>query len=675
MEFSCEWLGEYLDLSDVGIEELAQGLTDVGLAVELIEEKDGDTVFDLDVTTNRPDCMNHFGVAREIGVILGRSLTQPSIDLEFGGANGHELISIEAPETCRRYVGLVLEGVEIKESPLWMRRRLEAIGLRPINNVVDVTNYVLWELGQPLHAFDLDTLSDQRVVVRFAKEGESLRTLDGEDRELSTDMLVIADSERPIALAGIMGGEATEVTAATHRILLESAWFEPGSVRRTARQLGMHTDASHRFERIADIEACQRATERAAVLILELGGGSVVGPPIDGRGESFGPLQAVVLAHSKLERFAGIQIPREEVEGKLAALGFQLESTEQGWNVKSPSWRRFDVVEPADLYEEVLRTIGFDRIPAIVPPSDGPDAPELPVHYLRRKVRHQLASSGYSEAINYAFYGEPEDSIVDPLVGGSVVEVLNPLSDRYCWMRRNLLAGVVANARFNRRRNAEVVRLFEIGHVFWKNGEEDVSEAEHLSIVLGGQLGTPWEGQVAMDLFDLKGVVESLGTLTGVEIVAESSSRSGLVPGIAAQLLVRDEVVGFLGELDEASGEAFPLYVVELCLDSLLPVAGPRTIKIPSRFPGVGIDLTLTHSLTVPFAEISAAIEKAAVEGLVGHYLKDRYQGKGVPEGCVNTTLHFEYNAKNRSLTQNEVNERQADLSAKLKEQFGSGGE
>ncbi|MBZ0113448.1 MAG: phenylalanine--tRNA ligase subunit beta [Thermoanaerobaculia bacterium] len=684
MQFSREWLAEYVEvdggIAEVASEDLARKLTDLGLAVELIETVrpgavDEDTVFDLDITTNRPDCMNHIGLAREAAAALGGTLRRPTVDLPAGKESTEVTITIEEGALCRRFVAVVLEDVTIGESPDWLRRRLEAIGHRPINNIVDVTNYVLWESGQPLHAYDLSTLAGEHIVVRRATDGETLKTLDGEERKLDPDMLIIADDERPIGLAGVMGGEATEVEPTTRRILLEGAWFDPKSVRKTARKLGMHTDASHRFERGTDLEGGRWGVERAAALMLEVAGGRRVAATFDVRGESFPSLPSIPLSHSRLEAFAGTRFDRAEVAARLEAIGFTLKPNDAGWRVTPPEWRRFDVLEVADLYEEVLRTLGFDRVPAALPPSAGPDAPESPVHALRRLVRRELAAAGYAEVINYAFYGAPEESLVLPLEGdGRLIEVQNPLSDRYRWMRRNLVAGVVSNGDFNRRRNLGAVQLFEIGHVFWCDEEFEPSEAEHLAIVLGGLLGTPWERPLDFDLFDLKGILESVADLVGVELTARAVDLQGLVPGVSAQLYRDGRVVGFLGELDEGATEGFPLFIAELDLGALLPLERPRPVQIPFRHPGIAVDLTLTHPIETPYSDIADAIDSQQVEDLVGFGLEARYQGKGVPSGSVNTTIHFRYNAEDRSLTQDEVNERQTVLADFLRDRFGSGG-
>ena len=671
MRFSLDWLRELAPVpAAAGAEEISTRLTGGGLHVEGIEAVEGDTVFDVDVTTNRVDVMCHLGLARELAALYDVELQLPPA---AGPTSEHERavpVSIAAAALCRRYVGLVVRGVTIGPSPAWLKRRLLALGQRPINNVVDVTNYVLWERGQPLHAFDLAKVGS--IVVREALAGETVRTLDGEDRRLDSGMLVIADDRRPIALAGIMGGQETEVTAATRDVLLESGWFDPKSVRRTAKRLGMHTDASHRFERGVDPEGQLAAALRAAALIAEIGGASAVEPPIDVRGEALPPVPPIELSHRRLERFAGGVVPPAEVERLLGLIGFGLSPAGHGetrWQVEVPSWRRFDVLEEADLFEEVLRLHGFERIAAALPGIPGLDAPELPGHRLRRMVRQRLAASGYQEAIDYAFYGEAEDARFEPFgASGRALAVSNPLSERHGWMRRSLLPGLLESAAFNRRHGLPAVRLFEVGRVFWHGEDGQPRESEHVALVCGGREGNPWQRVVELDLFDAKGAVEALALALDRELEAWPAEVTGLVPGKAARLVLASEgteTVGILGQVEEPE-EGYSLFVAELAMAALLPLPGAKPVNLPSRLPGVEVDLTFTHALDVSWKRIAAAIAAHRPPEMVSFELENRYQGPGVPPGAVNTTIHFVYNATDRSLTQEEVNAHQLAIAAAL---------
>jgi len=685
MLFSCDWLSDYVDLPE-DREELARRLTAAGLAVELIEQTaDGDTVFDIDITTNRVDAMNHLGLAREVAVLTGQPLRQPEIATEDAPESAASTIRVEidAPDLCTRYAARVVLGVTVGPSPDWMARRLRAIGLRPINNVVDVTNYVLWEMGQPLHGFDLTRIAGGVIRVRRAAEEEHLVTLDDVERALDPEMLVIADAAKPVALAGVMGGLESEVTESTRDVLIESAWFDPMSVRRTSKRMGMHTDASHRFERGADPEIQARAASRAARLIAEIGGGTVLAGVVDTMAPEHATRHAVPtipLDLDRLDAFAGAAMPEGKPEEWLTGLGFTIERTgERQLSVTAPSWRLSDVEETADLYEEVLRIHGYDAIPSSLPSLGEPDAPPTPRQTLRRRLRRELAGCGYVEAINWAFHSHADAASLPPLGEGAdaegPVELANPLSELYSVMRRSLLPGLVASVRYNARRDVESVRLFELGHTFGRGADGEVVERESLALAAGGTLGTPWEHEVEIDLFDVKGVLEELATVTGERLETRpADDLPGLVPGAAAQVWLDGRRAGVIGRV-AGEDEGFPLYVAEIEVDRLETTTerqeAAREVVAPPRLPGIRVDLTLTHSLDTPWAEIEQVIEAERPSELVRYELKDRYTGKGVPEGAVNTTITFLYHGGERQLTQDEVNEKQDALAAALAKRCG----
>lgn len=725
MLFSYRWLSEHVELPPGldGAREIADRLTAAGLAVEMVEAVGDDVRLDVDVTTNRPDAMCHLGLAREAAVLLDRPLKRPPADPARGGepADATVRVAIDDGAACPRYAAMVIRGVTVGPSPAWLRERLESIGLRSINNVVDVTNFVLWETGQPLHAFDLAKIpagGDGRaeIRVRRARAGETLTTLDGERRELTAGMLVIADREKPVALAGVMGGLDSEVTGATADVLLESAHFEPRAVRRAAGGLGMHTDASHRFERGADPEACLWAAERAAALLAEVAGGTVAPGAVDERGERRADWPPVGrLERARLDAFAGVAIDPAAAERWLTGLGFRLEPLEpagSGWRVTAPSWRWYDFdrrrpdggVWEQDLFEEVIRVHGYDAVPAALPAIGGSDAPRTPEQERRERIRDHLAACGFAEAIHYAFLAREDDAALPALGallgrGGNALELVNPLSERYAVLRRSLLPSLVASAGFNRRRGADAVRLFEIGGAFFHRGageagdatgggpggvpgELPVVEVETVALVAGGAAEVLWDRPHEMDLFALKGVVESLADALGTPLTARPAELPGLAAGVSAELVTADgTVAGYLGRVEPGAVEggpddALPLYAAELVTSRLGTGGwlGGGPVALPSRYPTVAADLTLTHATTVPWAEIAAAVEGHRPALLLGFGLKDRYTGEGVPEGAVNTTLSFLYGSPERSLTQEEVNASQQALAGLLQERFGFGG-
>lgn len=694
MKFSCNWIGQYVDVPE-GAEALADKLTAAGLAVEGQEPFDdgsatGDVVFDIDITTNRVDAMNHLGLAREASVLTGQALRPPEVTIaeDATGAASVASVTIDEPARCQRFVGLVIRGVEVGPSPRWLVDRLEAIGSRSINNIVDVTNYVLWECGQPLHAYDLAKLEGAELRVRWAGEGETLVTLDGEKRALDPEILVIADARQPVGLAGVMGGLDSEVTASTVDILLEAAHFDPKTVRRGAKKLGMHTDASHRFERGADPEACLWAARRAAALMVELGGGVVLGGHLEDAHPRAEWPPSVEVSHGAFERFAGTSVSAEDVERMLSGLGFSLSEGapaegDTTWQVTPPSWRfyDFDDAYPADVYEEVLRIVGFDAVPMALPAIGAPDAPARPEHVLRRAVREHLAACGLAEAINYAFLDRARDALFPSLYGARApLPLANPLSDRYAVMRRSLLPDLVESARYNQRRGASAVRLFEVGHIFAEGTPDEAAdtpaaEQETVALVMGGTVGQPWEQPRPIDFFDVKGAVESLAEAVGVTLAFRSAAMPSLTAGTSAEILGTgtdgtEQVIGTIGELDDGDA-VYPLVVAEIATAGLLSAEPDLETTSPPRLPGIEVDTTLTHALTDSYQALHDFVAGRQVADLVAFGLKDRYLGKGVPQGAVNTTLWFRYNAEDRSLTQDEVNASHGALTAALEARFG----
>ncbi|MEM7051741.1 MAG: phenylalanine--tRNA ligase subunit beta [Acidobacteriota bacterium] len=690
MLFSRNWLAEYVELPE-SIDDLARALTDVGLAVETVEESGDDLLLDVDVTTNRPDCMSHYGLAREAAVALGRPLAALDHRVDESGVPTSDQIAVhlDDPEGCPRYVARVVRGVSVGPSPEWLRRRLEAIGARPINNIVDLTNFLLWETGQPLHAFDLDKIGGGEIRVRRARPGESLTTLDGEERELDEEILVIADGAEAVALAGVMGGLDSEVTGETVNVLIEGAHFQPQRVRKAAGALAMHTDACHRFERGADPGACGWVVDRAARLMAEVAGGEIAPGRVDARVDEASPRRGR-LEIERLDAFAGVAIAPSQTEGWLRGLGFDLEPTlePRGWWVTVPSWRLYDFpagpggeVYEADIFEEVLRHFGLDNIPSALPAVGGSDAPASPAQRRRERLRDRMWAEGYAEAVNFAFLSAEADAACPALsqvlgLPSEPLELANPLSDRYRWMRRSLVPGLAENGAFNLRRGAPSVRLFEVGTVFHRAGadaELPALETETLALLAGGSLGEPWDGAREIDFFALKGVVERLAETAGVALGYRPAKLPGLVEGTTAEVLLGERPVGYLGQLDADGDVALLVAEIDLAAFAEASAAGP--VKLPSRFPNVDADFTLTHALDTPWAEIAAVIEANRPEDLLFFGLKDRYVGRGVPSGAVNTTCHFVYGSRAGSLTQEEVNQRQQALMAHLTERFAWKGE
>lgn len=685
MKFSLAWIADCVDLPAelrAKPQEIADRLTAAGLAVEYVEAAGTDTLYDIDVTTNRVDAMNHLGIARELAAIFDRPLTLPAAappEVEEPATGAIRVVLEDG--RCPRFAARVMREVKVGPSPAWLVERLARIGQRSINNVVDVTNYVLWELGQPVHAYDAKTIAESTIIVRAARAGERLVTLDGQERKLAAGMLVITDPAGVIGLAGVMGGLATEVTAVTTDLVIECAHFDPKAVRQTARGLDLHTDACHRFERGADPEAPAFAASRVAELVQQVAGGEVLAGVVDVRIKPAAAYEVYgTLDLKRLARFIGVEVPRTTVERWMGKLGFELTPHgETAYRVRVPSWRYYDVLAlrpdgdcyEADLFEEVARHWGLDAVPATVPAARGADALPLSERVRRRRVSDHLAACGYAEAITFAFH-DPADAAKLPTLRpeAGVLELENPLSEHYSVMRRSLLPGLLEAALFNLRRGASAVRLFEVGRVFFgRAGELFPEEVEMVGLIAGGTLGSPWQGASELDYFDLKGAVDGLAELFGAALAVRPAELLGFVPGSTAEILAGGRVVGCLGRLEVE--EAAPLFAAELALEAL--ALGPefRKVVIPSRFPGVAADLTLTHALAVPWSELARVIREVAPALLASFELKDRYQGKGVPEGAVNTTIAFAYQAEDRSLTQEEVNAAHSAIAAALQTRFG----
>ncbi len=676
MRFDQEWIREQLEDAPSG-DELAERLTACGLNVEVREPSGDSEIWDVDVTTNRPDAMNHRGLAREGAVATGAALRPLTVELEESGEAAAELVSVEIedPGACSRYVARVIRGVRLGESPDWMKARLERCGVRPINNVVDATNYVLLELGQPLHAFDLDLVARRRIVVRRAREGEELRTLDGELRKLDPSTLVIADAERATALAGIMGGAESEINEGTRDILLESAWFDPLVVRRAARKLGMHTEASHRFERGADPEMVPVAADAAAALIARLTGGTVCPGRVDTHPRPWSPRE-LELEVAALSRFAGLEIPADDVLRILGGLGFAPSREGGTVRVTVPSWR-VDIELVQDLYEEVIRHVGYDAVPSVLPTLSTAPGERRGAWPLVDRARDAAVGVGLAEVITWAFIAPAEDTLAAslPLAQDDPLPLDNPLAGTQGTMRRSLLPGLLSAARTNLNQGESDLALFEEGRVFGL-GEGGPVEREHLGIVLSGTVGN-WAHREKVSFLHLKGVVEEVAERIGFPALVWRRGGGPWLDEAEGAVLVTEDgrTVGLAGRLDGAMAGRWeirqPLYVAELDLSAApeeLPL--PRFRELP-RFPAVLADMTVEHRETLGYAELEAAVRGLA-SGLVERIeLVARYTGKGLPEGAVRTTLRLVYRHGERSLTQDEVNAAQEALRAALAEKLG----
>jgi phenylalanyl-tRNA synthetase beta chain len=617
-------------------------------------------VIDFEVTANRPDCLSHLGFAREASVIWGAPLRPLPVHTDGVGASAGITVEVRAPELCPRYCAQEFE-VRVGESPAWLAERLEAAGVRPINTIVDVTNYVMLEIGQPMHAFDHERLHGG-LVIRRAEAGERLRTLDGVARILTPDMLVIADHARGVAIAGVMGGADSEIDRTTTRMVLESATFHAPSVRLTSRSLGLRTEASTRFERGADIAAAPAAIARAAALIEQIGAGRAIGPLVDVLATRPQPAP-ILLRRERIAHLLGLRVADDDIRRILPPLGFGLENGGEGWYVSVPTWR-VDVSREADLIEEVGRHVGLDRIPATFPSLDTPQpAPDRRIAR-ERVLRQTLTACGFSEAMTFAFM---EREAAKPFCppGAMPHAIANPLSEKYAVLRPSLLPGLVDACAHNRRRAVKDIRLFETGSRFAPGADEDRAAAV---IWCGAGEPSHWSGTGRpVDFFDIKGVAERLGVAFGLPIETVRSERPYLVDGRTAEVRIgagpAAPLLGVIGQLAPAIADArgFPageeIYAAEFDLALLFSgTTGDdlRAEPLP-RYPAVVRDVSILVADGLPAAAVRGTIRSAGPPTLVSIVEFDRYSGKGVPPEQISLSLRLTFRAPDRTLTDEEV--------------------
>jgi phenylalanyl-tRNA synthetase beta chain len=671
VKVQLSWLRDFAAATG-SADDVAKTMSLRGFAVESIESlHDQDAVLDFEVTANRPDCLSVVGMAREVAVAYGLPLSVPAPPRPAAKSksDGDIDIVIEDADLCPRYVGAIAD-VTVAPSPAWMQARLQAAGIRPISNIVDVTNYVLLELGHPMHAFDLSRLAGGQIRVRTARAGETLRTLDGQTRTLSPDMLVIADAERAAAVAGVMGGADSEVSSATRTIVLESAYFKPISVRRTSKKLGLKTEASMRFERGADPALAVTAMGRAIALLEEIGAGKSRGRVVDCHPKRI-DATTLQLRRDRVRGLLGGDIPDADIQRILEGLGFGLSGSGDGWNVTVPT-RRVDVAREVDLIEEVARHFGFDRLPVTFPALTGAPQPPDPRIIRARQMRTVLTAAGFSEAVTFGFVAE---SAAAPFAAaGDLVPIANPLSENFAVLRPSVLPGLVDAVAHNRRREQRDVRLFEIGARFTRHDGERRAVA---CAWTGAAAGEHWSGGARqVDFFDMKAVAELVCEAVGVDVQTQPGDQAWLTAGRRAALLVGETPVGSVGALAANVVEAHglpgsdPVFVAELDLDALERVAAGATLRVEPlpRYPSVTRDISMLVDDTLAAADIRGTIRDAAPATLVRVAEFDRYQGKGIPETKVSLSLRLTFRSSDRTLTDAEVQAAMDSVIAALKD-------
>lgn len=637
-----------------------------------------DVSIDVDLTPNRADCLGIRGLAREVGVLNRLPVTAPEMAAVEPRITAQRAVHLDAPTACPRYLGRVIKGIDIHAvAPVWLTERLRRSGIRSIDPVVDITNYVLLELGHPMHAFDLAQVEGD-IHVRMAASGETLTLLDGQTVTLADDVLVIADSEKPLAMAGIFGGEGSGVTTSTQDVFLESAFFAPAAIAGRARRFGLHTDASHRYERGVDPELQRTAMERATALLLEICGGEA-GPIVEAVAPDALPKPAqVTLRAERLQRVLGVSIAAETVTDILQRLGFSVQVEHGLWSVVVPTFR-FDISIEEDLIEEVARVFGYNNIAATAPAAQLKMIPRQEQQQPLLRFKHGLVDRGYQEAITYSFVDPKHQALLFPEL--AALSLPHPISVEMSSMRLSVWPGLLSTAAYNLKRQQASIALFESGLTFVPNAKQasGVDQVQVLGGVRAGRLQHEhWsDGDRFVDFYDIKGDVEALLALTGeahlFKFVADE--HSALHPGQSAAIFRGEKRVGYVGaihpQFEKSLGLNSRAYVFELALDALLPRRLPQAQPI-SKFPSIRRDLAIIVDAKIAVGEIFAAIENIGVKHLVGLNLFDVYQGSGVPEGSRSLALSLTLQDHEATLGDDIVNEAMAKVVETLKVEFGA---
>ena len=645
-----------------------------------------DPVLEIDLTPNRPDCLSILGIAREIAAIQKTSLKYPVIKLSpcEDDITRYASVTIEDPDHCPRYAARLLTDITVDSSPFWLQERLNSVGLRPINNIVDITNFVMMEMGQPLHAFDFDRLAENRIVVRLAMEGERFSTLDEKERSLASHILMICDGEKPVAIGGVMGGLNSEIEPSTRRVLIESACFNPASIRRTSKRLGLGTDASHRFERGVDPEGTRTALDRAAQLMAEIGGGTLMEGVIDEYPQK-ALLNKVRLSVSETNRFLGTDLSLSTMEDLLGSIEFSVQRDDEDTLVVVPPSFRVDVKRPVDLMEEIARLSGYNAIPTTLPSiSAGTKLPSKEMD-LRDKIKQLMTGFGFTETINYSFMNKfscdqlclPSD---DPR--RRLVEILNPLTEEQTVMRTSMIPGMLGAMHRNAAQQIRNLRLFESGKIYIdKNREELPEEIEMLTgLWTGARSPASWHSkETACDFYDMKGIIDGLFSALKVSVPRFAKMPNDAChytrPGYTAEIFTEDLSVGLVGEIRTEVLSSFDLaqetYIFELDLNRLSPhIPDIYKVKPISKFPAVSRDITIIVDQGIESGKILERVTQFKEKLVESLHLFSVFGGHPIPSGKMSVSFRITYRSVEETLQDETINRLHKEITDRLVKAF-----
>ncbi|MFC2157307.1 phenylalanine--tRNA ligase subunit beta [Acidobacteriota bacterium] len=674
MKISLNWLKDYIDLS-LSVPELIDCLNGIGLMVDSWERIGRDVLLDIETYANRPDTLGHYGIARELSAKLQLPLIEQNWPLFEIAVETSEVVDIQIwdEELCPRYCGMVVKDVQIGPTPDWLKKKIQLMGLNPVNNVVDVSNYVLFSTAQPIHTFDLDKVVGGKINIRKALKDEELKSLDGNTLKLTADMLVIADEEKPVALAGVIGGVDSSVTRDTCNIFIESACFNPVSVRQTAKLAGLQTDASYRFERGADISFSPQAAIMAASLLTQFGGKVTKGiidayphPKKD---------KTVVLRHHRITELLGMEVESSFITRILKDLGFQVgQQQEHNWQVQVPQFR-IDIEREADLIEEIARFYGYDRIPSRFPPLK---ELEPTVGSERRRIEELcqlMYHSGYDEVINFSFTSPEKEDIL--CTQQTPVKIRNPISTKTSLLRTSLIGGLLENLSWNKNRGADGVHLFEIGKLYFIK-DEKYHEELALGFITSGLLGNDsWQVERELtSFFSLKGTCEALMEQLGyLSYTFEEDGPACFEDGLSINLQLKGQTIGNLGQLKKEVLKSFEIkgsvWAAELNLSQLFEKQHTTFQYSPvGKYPSVSRDVSFLADQDVSYQEIKSAIQKLKIPFLESFYLQDRFEGKPIPLEKVSLSFRFIFRHPIKTLLTEEVDSFHQQIVDVLKSNF-----